>query len=94
MDDAADTYHHGDQDVREQLQTYHLFDALAKYAALHVAVLVLMLTLWFCLGVDFLGGLIPGLVVLGLGIWFLRRKPEEPVEPDDMVPSSPSGSSH
>jgi hypothetical protein len=73
MDDAADTYHHGDQNISEQVHTYRVFDELTKYAALHVAVLVLMLTLWFCLGVDFLGGLIPGLVLLGLGVWFLRR---------------------
>jgi hypothetical protein len=77
MDDAAETYHHGDQNISEQVHTYRVFDELAKYGALHVAVLVLMLTLWFCLGVDFLGGLIPGLVVLALGIWFLRRKPAE-----------------
>ena len=73
MDDAAETYHHGDQNISEQVQTYRVFDELTKYAALVVGVLVLMLSLWFCLGVGFLGGLIPGLVVLGLGIWFLRR---------------------
>ena len=77
MDDAADTYHHGDQNISEQVHTYRVFDELTKYAALHVGVLVLMLTLWFCLGVGFLGGLVPGLVVLGLGIWFLRRKPAQ-----------------
>jgi hypothetical protein len=77
MDEAADTYHHGDQNISEQIHTYHAFDELAKYAALHVAVLVLMLTLWFCLGIGFLGGLIPGVVVLALGIWFLRRKPAQ-----------------
>jgi len=73
MDDAADTYHHGDQNISEQVHTYRVFDELTKYAALCVGVLVLMLSLWFCLGVGFLGGLIPGLVLLGLGIWFLRR---------------------
>ena len=74
MDDAADdTYHHGDQNISEQVQTYRVFDELTKYAALCVGVLVLMLSLWFCLGVGFLGGLIPGLVVLGLAISFLRR---------------------
>jgi len=75
MDDAAE-YHHGDQNISEQVRSYSLFDHLSKYGALLVAVLVLMLTLWFCLGVDFLGGLIPGLVVLALGIWFLRRPAE------------------
>jgi len=77
MDDAADTYHHGDQNISEQIHTYRAFDDMAKYGALIVAVLVLMLTLWFCLGIGFLGGLIPGVVLLALGIWFLRRKPAQ-----------------
>jgi hypothetical protein len=79
MDDA-DTYHHGDQNIREQIQTYRVFDELTKYAALFIGVLVLMLTLWFCLGVGFLGGLIPGVVLLAFGIWFLRRSPAGPSE--------------
>jgi thiamine transporter ThiT len=78
MDDAAaDTYHHGDQNISEQIHTYRAFDDLSKYGALSVAVLVLMLTLWFCLGIGFLGGLIPGIIVLALGAWFLRRKPAQ-----------------
>lgn len=77
MDDTVEHYHHGDQNIREQVSSYHMFDALTKYGALAVAVLVLMLTLWFCLGAGFLGGLIPGLVVGGLGLWFLRSKPSQ-----------------
>jgi hypothetical protein len=73
--DTADDYHHGDQNISEQVHTYKMFDDMSKYGALTVAVLVLMLTLWFCLGINFLGGLIPGVVVLALGIWFLGRKP-------------------
>jgi hypothetical protein len=38
-------------------------------------VLLLMLVLWFCLGVGFFGGLVPGLIVLGLGVYFLRARP-------------------
>ena len=77
MAGKASEYHHGDQDISEHIHTYRMFDEMTKYGALTVGVLVLMLTLWFCLGVEFLGGLVPGLVVLGLGVWFLGRKPAQ-----------------
>jgi hypothetical protein len=75
MNDTTSTYHHGDQDVTAQDHTYRMFGTLTKWFSLHLAALLVMLVLWFCLGVHFLGGLIPGLVVLGLGIWFLRATP-------------------
>lgn len=75
MDDAT-TYHHGEQEISAQVHTWKLFGAMTKWFSLHVAVLVLVLTLWFCLGVSFFGGLIPGLILLALGILFLREKPK------------------
>ena len=48
---------------------------MAKWCSLHIAVLVVMLVLWFCLGATFLGGLIPGAILLALGVTFLRAKP-------------------
>jgi len=78
MTDAAHDYHSGDQDITEQRATFELFGKLMKWASLAVAVLILTLVLWFCVGAGFLGGLIPGLVVLSLGIYFLRSKPEQP----------------
>jgi hypothetical protein len=77
MADAASDYHHGDQNIAEQVTTYRAFGSLSKWGSLVVATLVLMLTLWFCLGAGFLGGVIPGLVVLGAGIFFLRSKPAQ-----------------
>jgi hypothetical protein len=77
MAEAAADYHPGDQDISEQVVSYRLFRTLAKWAALHIAVLIVVLTLWFCVGVTFLSGLIPGLVILALGIWFLRPKPAQ-----------------
>ncbi|HEY5070768.1 MAG TPA: aa3-type cytochrome c oxidase subunit IV [Caulobacteraceae bacterium] len=75
MAEAASEHHHGDQPVSEQLSSYRLFQTMAKWSALHLGVLILVLSLWFCVGENFLGGLIPGIVVLALGIWFLRSKP-------------------
>lgn len=77
MDDANADYHPGSMQISEQLSTYGVFGALTKWGSLAVAVLVLMLTLWFCLNSGFLGGLIPGLALLGLGVVFLRSKPAQ-----------------
>ncbi len=77
MNDAAADYHHGDQDITEQVASYKAFGALSKYGSLVIGVLVLMLALWFCVGAGFLGGLIPGLVLLALGLVFLRSKPAQ-----------------
>jgi thiamine transporter ThiT len=77
MTDAAHDYHSGDQDITEQQATFSLFGKLMKWASLSIAVLLVMLVLWFCVGAGFFGGLIPGLVVLAAGIYFLRSKPEE-----------------
>jgi hypothetical protein len=74
-DETAATYHHGQMDVSAQAASYRLFGTLTKWASLGVAVLVLMLVLWFCLGVGFLGGLVPGLILLGAGVYFLRARP-------------------
>ena len=76
MDHSTD-YHPGDQNISEQVATYHLFGGLSKWGSLAVATLVLMLTLWFCLGAGFLGGLIPGAVLAALGVTFLRSKPAQ-----------------
>jgi thiamine transporter ThiT len=75
MDASASEYHHGDQDPSAQKAAYGTFMNLTKWFSLHIAVLVLMLSIWFCTGAGFMAGLISGLVVLGLGIVFLRSKP-------------------
>jgi hypothetical protein len=77
MAKATADYHRGDQNITEQVASYKVFGAMSKWGSLIVASLVLMLTLWFCLGTGFLGGAIPGAVVLGLGIAFLRSKPAQ-----------------
>jgi hypothetical protein len=77
MAEAAADYHSGDQDISEQVASYRMFGALARWSALSLAVLIVVLTLWFCVGVTFLSGLIPGLIILVLGVWFLRSKPAQ-----------------
>jgi pimeloyl-ACP methyl ester carboxylesterase len=57
------------------LLAYRRFLNMAKWAALNLAVIILVLTLWFCAGAGFFGGLIPGLIIAALGGWFLLAKP-------------------
>jgi hypothetical protein len=74
MAESATDYQHGEMDVSEHAESYRLFGNLAKWGSLAIAVVILMLTLWFCVGVAFLGGLVPGIALLAIGVWFLRSK--------------------
>ena len=76
MDETVSDYHQGDQAIGEQVSTYRVFGSLTKWAALAIATMMLTFTLWFCTAVGFFGGLIPGLIVLAAGIFFLRAKPD------------------
>ena len=70
----ASEYHRGEMDIAEQTSTYHAVMGMTKWGSLALAVAILMLTLWFCTSAGFLGGLIPGVVVLAAGIALLREK--------------------
>jgi thiamine transporter ThiT len=75
MADTDAEYHHGEMNAATQVADYKVFLNFTKWFALHLGVLILMLVLWFCVGAGFLGGLVPGLIVLALGIWLMRAKP-------------------
>ena len=77
MADTHSEYHHGDQNPATQIADFRLFAALTKWLSLFAATLILMLTLWFCTGAGFLGGLVPGLIVLGIGVAVFRNKPRQ-----------------
>lgn len=76
MSEAVHEFHPGDQDIRAQVATYRLFGALMKWGSLAVAVLIVTLVVWFCVGAGFLSGLFAGLVVLLAGAVFLRSRPD------------------
>ena len=73
---AHDEYHTGDQDISEQVATFHLFNGLTKWGSLAIAVVLTMAILWFCTKVGFFAGAITGFVLLVAGIFFLRSKPD------------------
>jgi thiamine transporter ThiT len=75
MAESSSEYHRGEMDVHAQVETYHGFMKLTKWGSLAIAVVVLMLTMWFCTNAGFLAGLITGVVLLVAGIAVLREKP-------------------
>ncbi len=75
MAEHGSSYVFGEMDVHQNQASYAIFVNMAKWGSLAVAVIVLTATLWFCTPAGFLGGLIPAVVVLALGIFALRSKP-------------------
>ncbi len=76
MADLATDYTHGQMDIREQASSFDGFIKMTKWGSLGVSVLVLFATLWFCTDAGFSGGLISAVVLLALGVFFLRDKPD------------------
>lgn len=75
MAEHASDHTHGHMDIRQNQASFDVFVKMTKWGSLAVAVIVLFATIWFCTEAGFVGGLIPALVVLALGIFFLREKP-------------------
>jgi thiamine transporter ThiT len=76
MAEAAHEYHTGDQDISEQVATFSLVGGMLKWGSLGIAVTLIMLVLWFCTNAGFFSGLITGVILLAVGIYFLRSKPD------------------
>ncbi|WP_372782551.1 aa3-type cytochrome c oxidase subunit IV [Phenylobacterium sp.] len=74
MAGQASDYHRGDQDIHEQVSTFHLVMNITKWGSVILAALLLTLVLWFCTSAGFLAGAISGFVVLALGIALLRDR--------------------
>ncbi|MGH6993855.1 MAG: aa3-type cytochrome c oxidase subunit IV, partial [Caulobacteraceae bacterium] len=70
MAETASEYHHGQQNVSEQASTWRRFMLLTRIFALHIAVIILVCTLWFCAGANFWGGFIPGVILVVIGVWY------------------------
>lgn len=77
MADHAAEHHHGDMNIAEQVRTYEVFGALSKWGSLAIAALLVLLVLWFCTSAGFLAGLISAVILVAVGIVFLRDKPAE-----------------
>ena len=70
----ASEYHRGDMDIHEQKTTYHAFGVGTKWGCVALASLLIFLVLYFCTDVSFFPAIGTGVLVLVLGIVFLREK--------------------
>ena len=66
---------HASMEITEQRSTYQVFDGLVRWGSLGVAALLLFLTLLFCTRVGFFGALVPTAIMLGAGLFALRKQP-------------------
>lgn len=77
MAHAESDYHHGEMNVAEQTATYRRFGALAKWGSLILATGLLFFALLFCTKTGFVGSLVPAVILVAAGIFFLRSKPSD-----------------
>lgn len=74
MAGAHTEYHHGEMEIQEQKRTYHSFLVASKWGSLVLAAGVLFFTLLFCTKTGFIGSAVSAIVLLALGILFLRER--------------------
>jgi hypothetical protein len=75
MTEAVHEYHTGDQDIGEQVATFSAFGSMIKWGSLVIAAGLVALVLWFCVNAGFFAGFGAAIVLLAVGIYFLRSKP-------------------
>ncbi len=76
MADPHHEYHRGEMDISEQQATYSLFMGMSKWGSLLLAASLFALTLWFCTDAGFLPGAASFVIVMMLGWFLLRDKPD------------------
>jgi hypothetical protein len=72
--DSDTEYHHGQMNAATQVADFRFFASATKWFSLFAGALVLFLTLWFCTAVGFFSALVTAVIVLAIGISFLRNK--------------------
>ncbi len=76
MAEHATDQSHGQMDIAEQAASFDLFVRFTKWGSLAVAVMVLWATLMFCTSTGFVGAVVAAVVLLALGVYVLREKPQ------------------
>lgn len=64
---------HPDAEDLTHGRTYHRFMLMVKWAAIHLAVVMVFLTVWFATPGGFMGGLVSAVIVAALGIYAMRH---------------------
>ncbi len=76
MAEHATDQSHGQMDIAEQAASFDLFVRFTKWGSLAVAVMVLWATLMFCTSTGFVGAVVAAVVLLAVGVYVLREKPQ------------------
>ena len=76
MAEHATDHTHGQMDIAEQSASFDLFIKFTKWGSLAVAVMVLWATLMFCTSTGFVGAVVAAVILLALGVYLLREKPQ------------------
>lgn len=67
-------YTRGEMIIEEHEKTYDGFLKMTKWGSLYLAALLITLVLWFCTPTGWLGAIVVGVVLLGLGTVVLSEK--------------------
>jgi len=62
-----------DGELVRHAETYHRFMLGVKWVAIHLAALLVFLTLWFATSAGFGWGLIGGLLVVAVGVYVMNH---------------------
>jgi len=76
--DAPTPHTPGEMPIAEQAKTFQSVMGLFKWGSLAAAAAMILLVMWFCTPAGFVPGLIVAVIVLALGIAFLRAKKGAP----------------
>ena len=75
-----------DAELTRHQQYYHRFMLGVKWFGIHMAALIVLLTLWFCTPAGFGGGLFAALIVAAIGVFAmthgLNQSSERPWPPE------------
>ena len=77
-DHSHDSYVHGEMDIEEHKSTYELFNNMAKWGSLIIAVVLIFVVILTCTKLGFMTAAIAAVIVAGLG-WFMLKKKADPV---------------
>ena len=72
MAGAPSDYHRGEMDIAEQVSTFKFVMGMTKWGSLAMACLLSLFVMWFCTPAGFMGGAAAAVVLLVLGVVFLK----------------------
>lgn len=64
----------GEMPIQEQASTYHGVMGLMKWGSVALAAFLTLLVFWFCTPAGFFPGFVVAVIIVALGIAFLREK--------------------